>query len=209
LIGNTIISNTAALGATFGDGGGLYVGAVGPYTLTNNLVAGNHANDWGSGLRFSGSSGGTTLGHLLHNTIADNHGSGQGIYVSMYVSLVFTNTIIAGHHSVGINAASGSTVTLEATLWHDNGAATSGAGSISTGTINITGDPAFVDPSAWDYHLTANSAAIDKGVDVSAKLLCSYDIDGDPRPQGDASDIGADEFQVRYQIYLPLVWKSD
>jgi hypothetical protein len=85
---------------------------------------------------------------------------------------------------------------------------TSGEGTILTGTVNITGIPAFADPSAWDYHLTADSAAINKGVDVSAMPLCSHDIDGNPRPQGDAPDIGADEFREGYQIYLPLVLRG-
>ena len=210
LNGNIIISNTATLSSTArGWGGGLRVGCGDSYTLTNNLVAGNHANTLGSGLWFDGYSKYATFGFLLHNTIADNHGSGQGIYAEEYVTPTFTNTIIAGHHSAGIVAAEGSTVTLEATLWHDNGANTGGEGTILTGTVNITGTPAFADPSAWDYHLTADSAAINEGVDVSAMPLCSRDIDEDPRPQGDAPDIGADEFQESYQIYLPLVLKND
>jgi len=195
LNGNIIVSNTAAL-STDGYGGGLfYMGYGGTYTLTNNLVADNHASGSGSGLMFRGSSSSLGLtGFLLHNTIADNHGGVEGIFAYKYATLAFTNTIIAGHHSVGINVAAGCTVTVEATLWHENGAATSGAGSISTGTVNVTGDPAFADPYAWDYHLTASSAAIDEGVDVSSTLLCSRDIDGHPRPQESAPDIGADEF---------------
>jgi hypothetical protein len=109
---------------------------------------------------------------------------------------------------VGITATAGSTVTLEATLWHDNGVNFGSGGdivtgtAILTGTVDVYGDPAFVDPPTWDYHLTAESAAIDEGMDAGV----ATDIDGESR---DAKpDIGADEFsgdESGWQIYLPLV----
>ena len=54
------------------------------------------------------------------------------------------------------------------------------------------------------YHLTANSAAINKG--VYAGIL--VDIDNEARPDGCISDIGADEFITGLEckhVYLPLV----
>jgi len=198
LSGNTVVSNTATLNPTVkGRGGGLWVEGSNSLTLTNNLVADNHATTEGSGLYFVVSSS-----RLLHTTIADNRGSGQGVYVAS-AFLTFTNTIIAGHHSVGINVSGVSTITLEATLWYNNGSDTSG-GTIITGTVNVYDDPAFVNPSVWDYHLTANSAAIDAGVDAGV----TTDIDGDPRPQGAGYDIGADELRQWY-IYLPLVLSEE
>jgi hypothetical protein len=202
LEGNTVVSNTAST-AGFGYGGGMDVIGGGPVTFINNVVADNHADIEGSGLRFRGSSSYPTSSHLLHNTIADNRSSGQGVYVGEYTTLAFTNTIIAGHHSVGITVTTGSTATLEATLWYDNGSDTGGGGSISTGTVNVYGDPAFVNPSVWDYHLTSGSAAIDAGVDAGV----TADIDGDPRPIGPKPDIGADEFR-RWFLYLPLVLRN-
>ncbi len=91
---------------------------------------------------------------------------------------------------------------LEATLWHDNGADTSGEGTIVTGTVNVYDDPAFANPSAWDYHLTAGSAAIDAGVDAGV----TTDIDSDARPMGTGYDIGADEWGK--WVYLPIVLKD-
>jgi hypothetical protein len=144
LSGNTIISNTATLDSgSVGQGGGLWVAYSGPFTLTNNLVADNHANTEGSGLWFDGESWQSTAGRLLHTTIADNAasgGSGQGVYVGDHTTLAFTNTIIAGHHSVGITATTDSTVTLEATLWHGNGADTGGGGTVISST-NVTRRP--------------------------------------------------------------------
>jgi hypothetical protein len=57
LSGNTVFSNTATLSPTAtGQGGGLWVYGSSPFTLTNNLVADNHANTAGSGLWFDGNS---------------------------------------------------------------------------------------------------------------------------------------------------------
>jgi parallel beta-helix repeat protein len=209
LSGNAIVSNTATLSPTAtGRGGGLRVEQSNCFTLTNNLVADNHANTEGSGVYFRGTSSNPVAGCLLHTTIADNgstgltagRSSGQGVYVGNNTTLAFTNTIISGHHRVGINASGVSTATLEATLWYNNGSDTGGGGTIATGTVNVYDDPAFADPSVWDYHLTAGSAAIDAGVDAGV----TTDIDGDTRPWSEGYDIGADEFRQRY-IYLPLV----
>jgi hypothetical protein len=201
LTGNTIVSNTAALSpTTTGKGGGLYVIEHHSLTLTNDLVAGNQANTEGSGLWFGSYSTTPTPGRLLHTTIADNAGGGQGVYVDSYATLAFTNTIIAGH-GVGITVTAGSTATLEGTLWHNNGIGTSGAGTIITGAVNVYDDPAFVDPDAGDYHIGSGSAAIDRGVETGIYV----DIDGDPRPIGSSFDLGADEWGDIVKCYLSLV----
>ena len=124
------------------------------------------------------------------------------MYAGPYTTLAFTNTIIAGHQSVGISVTVGSTVTLAATLWHNYGPDTGGEGTIISST-NVTGYPAFVNPAARDYHLAAGSAAIDQGVNAGV----TTDIDGNPRPVGSGYDIGAYEY-VRY-VHLPLVLRND
>jgi len=108
---------------------------------------------------------------------------------------------------VGISVTAGSTAMLEGTLWGSgawaNGVDWGGAGSIVTGTVNLWGDPAFVDPDGGDYHLGPASAAIDAGVDAGV----TTDIDGDARPIGSGYDIGADEAPI-WKCYLPLVLKN-
>jgi uncharacterized repeat protein (TIGR01451 family) len=188
---NTIAGNTAALiPTTTGKGGGLWVSGTSPFTLTNNLVASNHANTEGSGLWFDGDQWWPTAGRLLHTTIVDNVGSGQGVYVGDYTTLTLTNTIVSNHSSVGVFAIAGGTAALEGTLWYDNAAHTGGEGTILIGSVNVFDDPAYEDPASWDYHLTAGSAAINSGVDSGV----TTDIDGHPRPVDTGYDIGADEY---------------
>jgi hypothetical protein len=206
LSANTIVGNVDTLEPTdVGKGGGAFLHSGGPFTVTNNLVACNHAKSEGGGLYFSGWSGGPLFGRLLHNTVADNacNLASDGVKLDNYVTLAFTNTIISGHEDKGLWVNSLSTATLEATLWYSNGDNAYGAGYIDTGTVNVYGDPAFIDPVSFEYHVGSASAAIDAGIDAGL----AEDIDGDPRPVGVAPDTGADEFRLRY-AYLPLITRN-
>jgi fibronectin-binding autotransporter adhesin len=201
---NVFVSNTATLSPTAsGWAGGLGVYSGMSITLTNNLIVGNHAIQEGSGL-WVGSSmdADPSLVIMNHNTIADNVGCGIGIHVDVSSTLIATNTLISGHSHEAITVAAGSAVSMQATLWHGNGSLTGGDGSIFTGTVNVYGDPAFFDPTAWNYHLGPGSAAIDAGVAAGV----TTDIDGHPRPMLGGYDIGADE--ALGSVYLPLVQKQ-
>jgi hypothetical protein len=57
---------------------------------------------------------------------------------------------------------------------------------------NQYAEPLFAAPASLDFHQLAGSPTIDAG--VVTPLLGSADIDGQPRTQGSAPDIGADEF---------------
>ena len=212
LSGNIIAANTTIATSTSpGNGGGVMLSGESDVALFNNLIADNHAGGHGGGLYIRGSSL-----QLLHTTIARNiGGDGSGIFVGGdpgYRSTVaLTNTILVSQ-TVGITITADSTSTLEATLWGTdtwaNGTDWGGTGNIFTGTVNIWGAPAFVNPDAGDYHIGLTSAAIDRGVDAGV----DDDIDGDPRPQGDGYDIGADEFLDAApggsKIYLPLIMRQ-
>ncbi len=205
---NAIYSNTAALGgglavnggATFEanqirantayEGGGIHVRGDTPRFI-NTLVSQNQASHQGSGLFLS-----RTTAQLIHTTLADNPGS-SAIYVdttyvwegvTYFSQATFSNTLISGH-TLGISLTQGNTITLANTLWWDNAADWAGDGSlIHTG--DYSGDPAFVDPANGDYHLSAASAALDRGLLTGV----ATDIDGDPRLMGTAPDLGADEY---------------
>jgi hypothetical protein len=167
----------------------------------NNLFANNS-----SGFGFFGLHKSHT--QMIHNTFARNRGF-NGIALSINDSTAaLTNTILVSH-TTGVLVSSGSTATMEATLWGSGAWANdqdwAGDGTIITGTINIWGNPDFVNPDAGDYHLSPLSEAINAGIDAGVKT----DIDGQYRPQGGAYDIGADEFYLdEFQLYLPLILNS-
>jgi hypothetical protein len=54
-------------------------------------------------------------------------------------------------------------------------------------------DPKFAAPDFFDFYPRSDSPVIDAGLDVSYVL---DDIDGNPRPQGQAYDIGAYEYKA-------------
>ena len=200
---NIITKNSAeSLGA------GLYLRGVAStqLTLTNNIISDNNI----TGTLFASGSGVYIKGFVprfLHTTIARNTGGGGSGVVLSSAGAQFINTILVGH-TTGIIVPSDCTATLQATLWGGGAWANtsdwSGAGTILTGTINIWGDPAFIDPDNGDYHIGRDSAAIDAGVDAGVL----EDIDGDPRPLDSGFDIGADEHKCSHIIYLPLTLKN-
>jgi uncharacterized repeat protein (TIGR01451 family) len=181
--GNIFSANTATTG-----GGGLELTVCKDTTLINNVIADNQAGAEGSGLTSYGSSP-----RLLHNTIARNKGGdGSGVHVTDNSAVELVNTVLVGHR-VGIYVSSSSTADLESTLW-GSGAWANTFNRSGPGTINHsddrTGDPAFVNPAAGNYHIGPGSAAIDAGADAGV----STDIDGDLRPIGPGYDLGADEW---------------
>jgi hypothetical protein len=76
------------------------------------------------------------------------------------------------------------------------------------GTINLVNSlyPTlpmdYLSPGApsFNYHLQGSSPAIGQ----AAGSTTSDDMDGQPRPLGAASDVGADEFIEVDLVYLPL-----
>jgi parallel beta-helix repeat protein len=199
LSGNSVLRNAAD------EGGGLVLWTT-DATLVNNIVADNNAGRAGSGLYVEVSSG-----RLLHNTISRNRGGdGSGVHVArptgsaQQSTVALTNSIVVSH-SVGIMVAAGNVATLESTLWNANTADWDGAGTINH-SHDHSGNPAFVAPSAGDYHIGPASAALDRGVDAGV----ASDIDSQPRPY-QAPDLGADEYwpaSVLKRVYLPALLRD-
>lgn len=165
-----VMSNTAALG------GGIAVVGTGGVTLTNSLLTHNQAAapTGGDGLDLAG--GSTAV--VQQNTFS--HNDENGIVVEHpSVHLTMHNNIIWGHSVSSVLAAGGS---LEASCNDTEFGALPGLG-------NIAADPAFVAALDGNYRLRTGSPALDR-CDASPT---GRDLDGRPRPQGLATDMGAYE----------------
>ncbi|MBN1484349.1 MAG: hypothetical protein JXA37_06465 [Chloroflexia bacterium] len=189
ILNNNIFAHNNAL-----RGGGMYLSG-GEATLINNLVVDNRACQEGAGIFVQSSSP-----KLLHTTLAGNQpGNSSALCVShrgggpSQVSL--SNTILVSH-ALGISLTAHCTVSLQATLW-GNQQDWRGEGTVLSGTVNLRGRPAFVDPEAGDYHLAAGSRAIDAGLPLGV----DEDLDGQPRPIGAGPDLGADEFPAALELH--------
>jgi len=101
-------------------------------------------------------------------------------------NLVFRNTIFAGF-TTGMSNGALTAVDDDYNLYFP----ASGKVGYTLGPHSLKVDPLFVNPSNGDYHLQAQSLAIDAGTTLAQ---VTTDLDGNPRPQGVAYDIGAYEF---------------
>ena len=187
LTGTQFINNRA-----LGDGaGGLFL-ANGNSTIVNALFVSDKAANPGPAIQFV-SPGKLTI---LHTTIASPiPNSKSAIAVAGDGSVNIQNTIISGH-AIGIETTGTGAVFEDYNLFYGNGVDSSG--SVTSGGHKRVGDPAFADPTTFDYHLTVDSAAINRGVDVGVAV----DFEGEPRPQAGAFDIGYDEspFSSQYEL---------
>jgi len=180
LEGNTITDNSASPGV-IAAGGGVRLAVVDPFTLTNNVIAGNGPAREGAGVAILDG----TDGELAHNTIVNNHGGdGVGVLVRGSSNVTLTNNIVTGHQ-VGVKNASPGTavVTAAYTLFESN--LTDAEDVVSTADVAA---PAALLPN---YHLSPSSNAIDAGLTLG---WVTQDIDRETRPSGSVSDVGADEY---------------
>ncbi|MDT8305544.1 MAG: choice-of-anchor Q domain-containing protein [Anaerolineae bacterium] len=176
------------------NGGALVVTGEANVALTNNFIAGNEGFVSGDTIYFDevGDNAGTL--DATHNTFV---GTGEGTALETNGELagytvMLTNAIFSGYETAIVTASVSDTVTVDGVLWHDVTTETSGTGITVNAANEYTGDPAFLDAAANDYHLLPASAAIDRGVTTAVDT----DIDGEARPAGTGPDLGADEVAV-------------
>jgi len=205
---NTLEGNVAQYG------GGLYIDD-GRVVLEQNTFLNNAAPPIGGALAIAG---GVVTG--VNDVVADNARAGTGVYLSGgHLTASHWTVVNNGRYGIiadlGIDIKNGS-ATLRKSIIASHTGGLCGAGAAAQQALfydvdrpciagascvnNLFGDPKFVDPSAGDYHIAADSAAVDRGYSLDV----FYDMDGDIRPVGAASDIGADEIEP-YTTYLPLV----
>jgi CSLREA domain-containing protein len=174
------------------NGGGLALYSGAQASLDNTVLAANTVTTPGNPAEISLNGEGAMLTGR-HNTFASaSAGSGTAMIAGSDAgeqTLSLVNSILSGY-AVGVEAGSFSpTITLNGVLWSGVTAPTQGAG-ISVAHAH-TGNAAFVDAGANDYHLGTSSAARELGVSTSLKV----DFEGDPRPIGPNPDLGADEYR--------------
>lgn len=188
-------------------------------TIVNNIFAGNQATR-GAGLEVLQSASNSFI--LTNNTFYNNRAEryGGAVYISgafdheqalnFYNNIFFENLAEAG-------GADGDEIYIRTDEDHDADPATvniyynlfSPGADFTSGQSqelyltdpahysqahNLNSDPVFMDPTNGNYHLAPTSPCIDAASDL-APAFPNEDFDGDPRPQGEAPDIGADEFR--------------
>ena len=185
---NVILSNTAT-----GPGNGIriYITTSPEATsIVNNIIANNQGAS-GAGV-YAYSDWHISAISMTHNTLVNN---GTALKIGQNMTATLVNNIVASH-TVGLSVIEPSgNLCADHTLFWDN------SDDGLRGTLPVDSDPAFVDPVMNNYHLSANSGAIDEGIDTRVLI----DIDGESRPVGAGYDIGADEFW--YAVYLPLIMR--
>jgi parallel beta-helix repeat protein len=185
---NWILSNT-----TFG----IAVRVAPDFSLINNIVGDHPAGSVELG---SPTADSVRQGLAYHNTLVGSGTGQQGVGVAVLDPLTATlvNNIVVSH-TLGITVSSSALPT--ATLWISRTLLWGNGDDPYTGTLMLNLDPQFADPPYMDYHIRETSPAVDQGLNAGVTI----DIDGDPRPNGMAPDLGADELPAGYHIYLPLI----
>ena len=205
------------------EGGGIAVGEGGSFHGENCIIAGNHSGTSGGGL---------WLIHdgpfqLVNCDLVGNDAANEGgaLATSFGTEIGITNTlIISNGGNTGLADRDGSGATIRLAYCDTWGNSPDGSDGVTIVRTNCLGtppedglDPLFVggawpdgtgptyaaDWLAYDYHLQADSPAIDTGTPNGAPL---YDIEGTSR---DATpDMGAYE-AVGVRIYLPIIVKNN
>lgn len=162
--------------------GGLLLDSV-DFLVTNNFIMTNGSGTVSAGVLVDKNP--PTRGRLEHNTIVANinpAGTPSGVQcVLVGNEITFRNNIIYD------NQGSASQVEGENCLHTYSVIGPNGA----PGDGNIVTAPSFL--SETNFHLASGSSGIDDAFDSDVAV----DFDGEPRPAGDRSDIGADETPAR------------
>lgn len=188
-----------------GRAGGAINNFVSSPRLTNIVFHANSANLDGGGLLNFGGSSPTLMNVTFHANRADNGGgiaNGLASHPQLINAIVWGNTISGTvQASSQISNTTDSVPIIRHSLIQGSGG--SGAGWQvalgSDGGNNLDVDPRFVQngnassvpPTPGDVHLQIGSPAIDVG--NSAVITLTTDLDGNPRIQGNAIDMGAYE----------------
>jgi len=168
--------------ATAGSGGGAF--SLGSLTLTSCLLADNTASAGGGAVYHQGFS--TVVADtitLLNCTAARNTASASGGVFAGGPAYTVRNSILWGNASAGSLRARQFATTLTVIDSITDSTVQGWDGVLATpSALDNDADPRFANPAAGDYHLTANSPAIDTGWNNGLPgAATARDLDGNPR----------------------------
>jgi nitrous oxidase accessory protein NosD len=217
--GNFIHHNSLESGF---EGSGLYISS--PAIIDGNWIEANYGPDGRSALFIMDVSNPLSV---TNNVIAENSSIGVRLIENSDIRMI-NNTIVGNAlRGVQVQFLQSNQVELPAFTMQNNIVANNGecgvfienvgkhdmdyndisgqryqyCGFPSIQAHSISQDPAFVDPTLSDYHLSASSPAINHGDGALAPL---EDYDGNVRSQNYTVDMGAYEF-VYYRTFLPIL----
>ena len=160
--------------------GGIGLTGFETFLITTSTIAGNTATEFGGGgIRVSGTDPTDIRNCIIWGNTAPEGAQlllDSGFNDPAIVSVDFCD-LQGGAASVAVDTACCSPSHL---LFGEN---------------NLDTDPLFLDPASSDYHLSAESSAINAGDPDFVAAAGETDIDGDPRVVGAQVDLGVDEFR--------------
>ncbi|HMJ58292.1 MAG TPA: choice-of-anchor Q domain-containing protein [Gemmatimonadales bacterium] len=176
-----------------------YDSAALPASADNNVVQGARIFGNGNGRGLSGTSvcgsggGGIVLADT--NNVAKNnlvYNNYWGVQISLEKSAAvqwYHNTVTANDFGADMSNSGSSVLFKNNIVYNNAGLNLYQMGSVVQ-TTNLTTNPNFVNPGAFDFHVNLGSAAIDTGTFLPSVVV---DFSGVTRPQGAQVDIGAYE----------------
>lgn len=203
ILSNCLVEGNVIYGNGNAGGSGINCDGVQNSIIRNNLIYDTHAS--GISLYRIDGGGGSSGNQIVNNTVivASNGRWALNIQNGSTGNTVRNNILYNNHSfrgSIDISADSLSGFTSDYNVLM-NRMTTNGGGSILTlaqwqaagrDAHSLVATPAqlFVNPAAFDFHLSVSSAAVDAG---TAAFAPGVDLEGNARPSGAAVDIGAYE----------------
>ncbi len=188
--GNLRIENLHIINGVGQNGGGLFAASNVYLTVRNSIFANNSATLNGGGVYVGGS------GSIEHSVFYANTAGqrGGGLYLNVLQPFTVRNSIFANNQAsirgggLDFGGTDPTRLTLKYNDLYNN--QPDAYGAALPGSNDVSYPPNLVSPATQDYHLSPTSFLVNR---ADPNAVVSPDYEGDTRPQGAASDIGADE----------------